>query len=72
MLPKKTQQTANNYLKYTSLAFQMIGIILVFVFAGLYLDKKIPWKFPLFTILFTLLGVFASLYTSLKEFFKKE
>lgn len=71
MLPKKIQQTTNNYLKYTSLAFQMIGVILVFVFAGLFLDKKIPWKFPLFTITFTLLGVFASIYSSLKEFFKK-
>jgi len=63
-------------MKYTSMAFQMIGAILVCVFLGRYLDKLFPINeedlgkaksFPLYTFLGTLLGVTSSLYLAIKS-----
>ncbi len=63
-------------MKYTSMAFQMIGAILVCVFIGRYLDgifsgdgssNKSGKEFPLFTFLGTILGVATSLYLALKS-----
>lgn len=63
-------------MKYTSMAFQMIGAILVLVFLGRYLDKNLSKNvpsnksgagFPLFTFLGTIMGVAASLYLALKS-----
>lgn len=63
-------------MKYTSMAFQMIGAILVFVFVGRYLDQHFSKEvannkggkvFPLFTFLGTILGVASSLYLALKS-----
>lgn len=54
------------------MAFQMIAVIVLFALAGVFIDKKVPWKFPLFTIVLTITGVFAALYSSLKDFIKKK
>ena len=54
------------------MAFQMIAVIVLFAFAGVFLDKKVSWRIPLFTILLTILGVVAALYSSLKDFIKKD
>jgi F0F1-type ATP synthase assembly protein I len=61
------------YAKYTGIAFQMIAIILVFVWGGIKLDEKYRKGEPLFVIIFSLIGVFAGLYIALKDFirFKK-
>ncbi len=67
---EKWEQSTNNYLKYSGLAFQMIGIIGIFTFGGLWLDKKLSWKFPIFTILLTITGVALSIYSGLKDFIK--
>ncbi|MBO4403030.1 MAG: AtpZ/AtpI family protein [Bacteroidales bacterium] len=63
--------SANNYVKYTSLAFQMAAILLVFVLAGHFIDKKMALRIPIFTIVLSLIGIFAALYSSLKDFIKK-
>jgi hypothetical protein len=49
----------------------MIGIILLTTLGGRELDKLIHWKIPAFTIFFSLLGVFAAIYVSIKDFIKK-
>ena len=52
------------------MAFQMIGIILVTVWGGVKLDKLTGWHTPVFTIVLSLLGVFAAIYTAVKDFIK--
>jgi F0F1-type ATP synthase assembly protein I len=60
----------NNYARYTGLAFQMLGIILVTVWGGTKLDKLTGWHTPVFTIVLSLLGVFAAIYVAIKDFIK--
>jgi ATP synthase protein I len=60
----------NNYAKYTGLGVQMIVIILVTVWGGMKLDKLFGLKTPVFTIILSLLGVFAAIYSAIKDFIK--
>jgi hypothetical protein len=48
----------------------MSGIILVAVWGGQKLDKLTGWHTPVFTIVLSLLGVFASIYIAIKDFIK--
>ena len=61
----------NNFARYSGLAFQMIGIILLTTFGGIKLDKLTGWETPVFTIILSLLGVFAAIYVSIRDFLKK-
>ena len=67
---KKPQKQLNNYVRYSSLAFQMLGIILVGVFGGMKLDQLISWDFPVFTVVLSILAVFGSLYFAVKDLLK--
>jgi len=53
------------------MAFQMIAIILISTWGGTELDKLAKFNTPVFTIVLSLLGVFAAIYTALKDFIKK-
>lgn len=56
----------NKYLRFVSVAFQMIFIIAGGALLGVYLDgEKGNSKF--YTILFSLLGVFLGMYLVIKE-----
>jgi F0F1-type ATP synthase assembly protein I len=69
--PKRFQNKGiNDFAKYSGLAFQMIGIILITVWGGVKLDKLTGWQTPVFTIVLSLLGVFAAIYTAVKDFLK--
>ncbi len=48
----------------------MGGIILVTVWGGIKLDKVFGFETPVFTIILSLLGVFAAIYTAVKDFIK--
>lgn len=56
-----------DYVKYSGMAFQMIGMIVICTFGGLWLDKKIAINLPIFTLLGILIGIAASLYHVLKK-----
>jgi F0F1-type ATP synthase assembly protein I len=56
--------------KYSGMAFQMIVIILVMTWCGIKLDKVLGLSTPVFTIILSLLGVFAGIYTALKDFIR--
>lgn len=64
---KKKQSNLSDYAKYSTLAFQMIAIILIGVFGGIKLDEIVPLEFPLFTVLFTILSVLLSMYYAIKD-----
>jgi F0F1-type ATP synthase assembly protein I len=67
----QNQPKVNPWLKYSNLAFQMIGVIVSTALVGKYLDKWLNTSFPLFTLVLVLFGVFAALYLVLKDLLKK-
>jgi F0F1-type ATP synthase assembly protein I len=69
--PKNLQNKGiQDFAKYSSIAFQMIGIILITVWGGVKLDKLTGWNTPVFTIILSLLGVFGAIYTVIRDFIK--
>jgi hypothetical protein len=52
------------------MGFQMIAIILVTTWGGIKLDKLSGFENPVFTIILSLLGVFAAIYFAVKDFIK--
>jgi F0F1-type ATP synthase assembly protein I len=74
-LKKKNPKSLGNkgirdFARYSGIAFQMIGIILVTTWGGIKLDKLTGFDKPVFTIILSLLGVFAAIYTAVKDFIK--
>lgn len=70
---KSLLTNSSDYAKYSVMGFQMAAIIGLGVFAGIKLDNWLEFKkFPLFTILLSLVGVFGALYWVLKDFMKKK
>ena len=69
--PKNLQNKGiKDFARYSGMAFQMAGIIHVTVWGGVKLDKLTGWHTPVFTIVLSLLGVFAAIYTAVKDFIK--
>jgi len=69
---EKKKRQLREAARYSSLAFQMIAIILLVLFAGMQADKYLENDFPGFTVFGAFLGVILSLYISLKDFLKKD
>lgn len=68
---KQLNKGLQNFGKYSSLAFQMLVIIAVMTWLGVKLDKVLGLSTPVFTIILSLLGVFAGIYTAVKDFIKR-
>jgi ATP synthase protein I len=66
-----TREKLNNYARYTGVAFQMIIIILAGVYGGIKTDKWLNTGKPVFTAIFSLLGVVIAIYTVIKDLIKK-
>jgi len=49
----------------------MLVIIGVMTWLGVKLDKVLGLSSPVFTIILSLLGVFAGIYTAIKDFIKR-
>jgi hypothetical protein len=64
------QSGLQNYARYSGLAFQMILIILAFVWAGKKIDEIYFQGHSIFIIVFSLLGVFFSIYVVFKDLLK--
>ena len=73
--PNKSQSQPKErlkfYFKYSGMAFQMIAIILLGVFGGKKLDEYMELKFPVFTLVLTLVSVFLAIYFVIKDLMKK-
>ncbi len=62
----KEQKAMQNYVRYSSLGFQMLAAMLLGVFGGLQLDKWLhtaPWL----TVLLTLFGVGMAMFIIIRE-----
>jgi len=58
---------SNSYIKYTSISFQMLAIILVFSFVGNQIDIYMNIEKPFITALFAILGIALALYIAIKK-----
>ena len=68
---KKKKKALKAYARYSSIAFQMLVIILAGAFGGRELDKWVDWQFPVFTLVLSILAVILAIYTVIKDFIKK-
>lgn len=62
----------NKYLRFTSLAFEMLGFILLGVFGGRKLDAVLAYEKPIMTACLSLLGVVASIIYLIKNLPKSD
>jgi F0F1-type ATP synthase assembly protein I len=68
--PQKKRPDAA-YVNYLTTSFKMGVTIGAGVFGGIQLDKLIGWKFPLCTILLSLLSVAMAIYVLVRDTGKK-
>jgi ATP synthase protein I len=66
-LPEKKQPARNNFLHFAGMGMQMLFTILALVLAGRWLDRRFPPEFPLYTLLFALLGVAGSMFSFISK-----
>ena len=67
---KPQNEGLRNYARYTGIGFQMAAIILIATWGGIKLDQLAGFEKPVITIILSLLGVFAAIYTAIKDFLK--
>jgi len=72
---KKSQQSSKNrsltsYAKYSSMAIQMILILLLGAFGGKALDSFFQFKFPVFTLGLLLLALITVIYLIIRSVLK--
>jgi ATP synthase protein I len=69
-LKENTKKSANAFVRYSGMAFQMIAVLLVAAYSGQWLDKHYqneqPWFTLGFTLVLLLIGVTASMYLIIK------
>ena len=58
---------SSDYLRYTGLGISMMGIILVSCLIGWWIDGRLGWKFPVFTLVFSLMGIAGAMMHLFKE-----
>lgn len=66
----KLKKNLKFYAKYSGIAFQMAAIIFVGVFGGKKLDEYINLKYPVFTLVFSLLSVGFAIYFVIRDLMK--
>jgi len=62
MDPSSKKKSLDNYARYSSIAFQMLIIILIGVFGGMKLDQWLKLQTPVFTIVLSILAVILAIY----------
>ena len=67
---RQENNALKSFAKYSGLGIQMAVIILITVWGGIRLDKLFAFEFPVFTLILSLLGVFAAIYTAIKDFIR--
>jgi len=61
-VPGKDSINSSGFVRYSGIGIQLVAVILIFLFAGIWLDEKLGTKF-LFTLAFTLIGFFGGFYS---------
>lgn len=71
-MEKQKKSPLKSYAKYSSIALQMLVIIVLGAFGGVKLDEYLDLQFPVFTLLFTVIAVVLAIYYSVKDFIKNK
>lgn len=69
---KNLNDSLKLYSKYSSIAVQMLLIILIGVFGGIKIDQWIAWEFPIFTTILSIFAVILSIYIVTKDLLRKD
>lgn len=69
--PKQKPPRSGNFMKYSAIGFQVMGVFALGVFLGLKTDEWLKTKKPFFTLLFSLIFAFAGLYLGLRDFLRE-
>ncbi len=67
MSSQKNKNKLNSYAKYTTIAIQMAIIITVGVLGGYKLDGFLNLKFPVFTLIFSVMSVALAVYLAIRD-----
>jgi len=70
---KKTEKKKpqfDNFIRYSSMGFQMFAVIALSVFVGYKIDAKLNNNIPVFTVIFSIIGVGGAIYNAVKDFLK--
>jgi F0F1-type ATP synthase assembly protein I len=65
---QKQKRKFDDFIKYSNLAFEMIAIMAVGVFAGFKLDQWLKLDFPAFTLGLMILSVIGAIYYVMRKF----
>lgn len=57
----------SDYARYSGIALQFVGIIVLSTWGGHWLDRQLALKFPAFTLIFALLSAAMALYLLIKQ-----
>jgi len=67
---KNPKRSLNDYAKYSSIAFQMVAIILLGTYLGVMIDDWLNINKPVFTLLFSVISVVLAIYYVIKDLIK--
>jgi F0F1-type ATP synthase assembly protein I len=67
---KESKKKFDNYIRYSSLAFEMAAIMAIGVFAGYKIDEWLKLSFPFFTLGLMIFSVVGAIYHAIKNFLK--
>lgn len=67
MEEKDSKKSSTNFVKFTGIAFQLLAIIGVFTWAGVWADQRLRHQTPWLTALLSLSGVCIGIYTVLVQ-----
>jgi hypothetical protein len=70
--PKKKNNKYNNFIRYSSLGFEMMAIIGIFTFAGYKIDQWMKNDFKGFTLGLMIFSVIVAIVYGTKNLLKKE
>jgi F0F1-type ATP synthase assembly protein I len=65
---KKQKKQIDDFIRYSSLAFEMIAIMGIGVWVGIKLDQWLKLSFPAFTLALMILSVVGAIYHAIRKF----
>jgi hypothetical protein len=68
---KDARRRTNSYARFSGLAFQMMGTIVLFTYGGYKLDEWQQNKIPVWTLVLSLSSIAASLYMFIRTITKE-
>lgn len=65
---QKPKKKGDDFIRYSSLGFEMIAIMGIGTFAGIKIDQWLDLQFPAFTLGLMILSVIGAIYHAIRKF----